>query len=309
MISERANRLAATAVSDISDPFVVTRLEADAIARDPALLIDGAGAMPPFGGKRLVMVNQAGSAVLKACKALIENPPPESITIITADSEINTRSALVKAFESSPRAAAMGCYADTGQSLAAMAKQVFDDASVTVDRDTMQWIVDHLGADRMASRSEIEKLVLLAGQGGHLDLASVREALGDGASIATSDIVKAAASGNRALLSKALERAVAEKITGENIIRAAMGYFHRLFRLSASIEEGMSRDQAFKSIKPPVFFSERDMMEGHLRHWSAQRCQRAIARLAEAEIQSRKGVDSTITAAQALISLSLAVRR
>lgn len=309
MVRERANRLAATAVSDISDPFAVTRLDADAVAKDPALLVDSAGAMPPFGGKRLVMVNQGGSALLKACKALIAAPPPESLTIITADSEVNTRSALVKAFEDSPRAAAMGCYADTGQSLAAMAKQVFDEAGITADRDAMQWITSHLGADRMASRSEIEKLVLLAGKGGHLDLETTRASLGDGATITTSDIIHAAASGQRPQLSKALERATAEQITGENIIRAAMGYFHRLFRISASMEEGLSRDQAFKAIKPPVFFSERDMIEDHLRYWNAQRCQKAISRLAEAELQSRRGVDSSVTAAQALISLSLVVRR
>lgn len=309
MIRERAGRLAAHAVDDISDPFAVTRLDPETIAKDPALLPDSAGAMPPFGGKRLVLVNDAGSALLKACKTLIENPPAESLTIITADSEVNTRSALVKAFEASPRAAAIGCYADTGASLAAMARQVFDEAGIRVDRDAMQWITSHLGADRMASRSEIEKLVLLSGPGGSLDLAIVRDALGDGASITTSDIVHAAASGNRPGLSTALERALAEQITGENIIRAAMSYFHRLFRLAASIEEGMSREQAFKAIKPPVFFSEKDMIEAHLRDWNATRCQRALARLAEAELQSRKGIDGSITAAQALISLSLVVRR
>lgn len=309
MIKERADRLARTAVPDVSDPFAVTRLEPDALANDPALLIDSAAAMPPFGGKRLVMISQAGSALLKACKALIDAPPPESLTIITADSDINTRSALVKAFEDSPCAAAMGCYADTGQSLATLARQVFDEAGITTDREAMQWITSHLGADRMASRSEIDKLVLLAGRSGHLDLAMVRDALGDGASITTADIVQAAASGNRAQLSKALERGAAEQITGENIIRAAMGYFHRLFRLAANIEGGMPRDQAFKSMRPPVFFSERDMLEDQLRHWNTQRCQRAIARLAEAELQSRRGVDASITAAQALISLSLVVRR
>ena len=309
MIKERAAMLAKQAVEDVNDPFSVTRIDPEDIAKDPALLPDSAGAMPPFGGKRLVIVHDAGADILKAGKALIENPPDESLTIITANSDINTRSALVKAFEESSRSAALGCYADSGASLAAIAKQVFDENRISIDREAMQWVVGHLGADRMASRSEIDKLVLLAGQGGKLDLTMVRQALGDGASIATSDIVHAAASGNRMSLSTALERAAADQIAGENIIRVAMAYFHRLFRLASSIEEGMSRDAAFKAIRPPVFFSEKDMIDHHLRYWNAARCQRAIARLAEAELQSRRGIDASISAAQALISLSLVVKR
>lgn len=309
LIRERADILSKHTVADINDPFAVTRLDADAVAKDPALLPDSAGAMPAFGGRRLVLVHHAGSALLKACKTLLENPPPESMTIITADSEVNTRSALVKAFEGSPRGAAIGCYADTGASLAALARQIFDENNISVDREAMQWLVSQLGADRMASRSEIDKLVLLAGAGGRLDLTMIREALGDGASIATTDIVHAAASGNRVQLSTALERAAADQISGENIIRAAMGYFHRLFQLSSGLEEGLSRDAAFKTVKPPVFFSEKPMVEDHLRYWNAGRCQRALSRLAEAERQSRRGVDASITAAQALISLSMVVRR
>ena len=309
LIRERADKLSRIAVQDIDDPFSTTQLDAAEIAKDPSLLIDSAGAMPAFGGMRLVRVNLVTGAALDACRNLLGNPPAESLTVLTGSDELNTRSALVKLFETSDRAAAIGCYPDTAQSLGAVARQAFDAFSIQVDRDAMGWITDHLGRDRMASRSEIDKLVLLAGEGGHLSLAEVQVALGDGASVTTTDIVHAAADGNLEKLSQALDRAQAEAIAGERILRSGIGYFHRLFRIAAAMEDGRSREEAIKSVKPPVFFSEKPKIEGHLRRWNAQRCRRAMDRLNTAELQCRQGIDAHVACGQALFSLALAARR
>lgn len=309
LIRERAETLYRLAVDDIQDPFSTTQLDANEIAKDPTLLIDSAGAMPAFGGVRLVRVNLVTGSCLDACRNLLENPPAESLTVLTGADELNTRSPLVKLFENSQRAAAIGCYPDTAQSLGQVVRDSFAAHSITVDRETMGWITDHLGADRMASRSEIDKLVLLAGEGGQLRLDDVRQALGDGASVATSDIIQAAADGNIRTLSQALDRAKAEAIAGERILRAGIGYFHRLFRIAAAMDEGHSREDAIKSVRPPVFFSERPKIEGHLRRWSSKRCRRAMERLNTAELQCRQGIDAHVACSQALFSLALAARR
>ena len=310
LMQERANDLGLKAVQDLQDPFSVTRLDPDDIAKDPAVLVDSAAAMPPTGGKRLVLVVDAGASILDACKNLLANPPAESLTVITANDSINTRSALVKLFEKENSAAALGCYHDTDKSLASIAQASFKEAGIEVDREAMQWITGHLGSDRMASRMEIEKLVLLAGNNGRLDLGTVREALGDGASASADDAIHAAASGNVTALGTALDRASDDGIEGERVLRIAIGYFGRLFRIGAAMENGMGRDEAFKSLRPPVFFTEQRQIEQHLRHWPPKLCRRAIDRLAEAEKQSRQGVPGATAAAQALLSLaSVAARR
>jgi len=309
LIRERAEKLCRLAVEDIQDPFSTTQLDAADIAKDPSLLVDSAGAMPAFGGMRLVRAHLVTSGCIEACRNLLQTPPAESLTVLTGSDELNTRSPLVKLFEASDRAAAIGCYPDTSQSLGQVARETFDAYSVQVDRDAMGYITDHLGADRMASRSEIDKLVLLAGDGGRLGLDDVRLALGDGASVTTSDIIHAAADGNIKKLSQGLDRAQAEAIAGERILRTGIGYFHRLFRIAAAMEEGHSREEAIKSVRPPVFFSERPKIEAHLRRWNAQRCRRAMDRLNAAELQSRQGIDAHVACGQALFSLALAARR
>ena len=308
LIVERATALGKASVADINDPFTTTRLEPDSLADDPALLLDSAAAISPMGGKRLVLVSDAGANVTEACKNLLANPPPESLTIIAANESINTKAALVKVFEDSKIAASIGCYADTTESLSRMAEEMFRAASIRVERDALAWIVSHLGADRMASRQEIEKLVLLAGEGGELSLTQTQEALGDGAQVAASDITYAVASGRFGVLGRALGRAEAEAIPGEALLGHAARYFARLYRISVAISEGSSTQDAIKSIKPPIFFMEQRQIEEHLRHWNQARARYALNRLSIAEKQGRKGVDSRLAASQALLDIANMVR-
>ena len=308
MINERSRNLAERYVSDINDPFCVTSLDGDAIAKDPTLLIDSAGAMPPMG-EYAVRVDRISSNGLAACKNLLASPAAESIVILTGDDDLNTKSALVKLFEQTDHAAALGCYADNNQSLGNLAADLFRQYNIRADRDVLAYITAHLGADRMASRSEIDKLVILAGQDGHLTLDQVQHALGDGADVSVNDAIHAAASGNMKGLSTALARLEQNAIAGEQVLRSGQFYFQRLFRISAAMETGLPRDQAMNSIRPPVFFNEKRMVESHLQHWSAPRCRRAIERLIEAEQQSRHGISSQTAAAQALTALAIAVKR
>ena len=309
MINERSKSLAQRYVHDINDPFSVTSLDGDAIAKDTSLLIDSAAAMPPMGGLRLVRVDRISSNGLAACKNLLASPPPESMVILSGDDDLTTKSALVKLFEQSDHAAAMGCYADNNQSLGQLAADLFKQYNIRADREVLAYITDHLGADRMASRSEIDKLVIFAGQDGHLTLENVQHALGDGASVSVNDAIHAAASGNMKTLSTTLARLEQNAIAGEQVLRSGQFYFQRLFRISAAMETGLPRDQAMNSVRPPVFFNEKRMVEGHLQHWSTQRCRRAIDRLIEAEQQSRRGISAQTAAAQALMALAMAARR
>jgi DNA polymerase-3 subunit delta len=309
LIKERAEVIAKKFVPDLTDPFAVTTLSADEVANDTSLLIDSASAIPALGGHRLVRMDQTGANCLNALKILLEQAPKQSLTVVVAGDDINTKSAMVKLFEKADHAAAIGCYADTDQSLAQIAQAAFRAHKINVDRDVMVWITQHLGSDRMVSRSEIDKLVIMAGEGGSLTLDQVKHALGDGAGINVNEAIFAAADGRIDGLSTALTRLQLDSIPGERLLRAAQNYFLRLYRITAAMDDGVSRDQAMGNIKPPIFFSEKRIVEGHLRLWPSAKCRRAIDRLVDAEKQSRRGVSADTAAAQAMIALALSVRR
>src|SRR2546423_13744131 len=54
LVSERVDAIVRASVDDPNDPFSLVRLDGDAIASDPARLVDEATTVPLFGGGRAI---------------------------------------------------------------------------------------------------------------------------------------------------------------------------------------------------------------------------------------------------------------
>src|SRR5256885_15251522 len=54
LVSERVDAIVRASVEDPNDPFSLARLDGDAVASDPARLVDEATTVPLFGGRRAV---------------------------------------------------------------------------------------------------------------------------------------------------------------------------------------------------------------------------------------------------------------
>ena len=309
LIVEHSKKIASHYVDDLDNPFSVTLLTGDDIIKDKALLLDSAAAIPALGGIRLVRIHGVDDKCFSAIENLLSSPPPESVTIISCNENVNTKSKLVKLFNQNDKAASIGCYDDNRQSVRDIIQETFRHSQIKADYEVINWISEHIGADRLASRSEIEKLTLLAGQGGVLTLKQVQHALGDGVNVTISDVIHAAANGNMQSLSTALERIQQESVASEALLRSGQRYFKRLFTMAVTLEKGAQIDQVLKSVSPPVFFSEQQIVKNHLRNWHSTRCQQAITRLLQAEKQTRQGLPQYTITAQAFMALALFARR
>eukprot|EP01035_Chromulina_nebulosa_P045155 gene45155-61174_t len=60
LVRERADALIASAVDDPKDPFALVRMDGDALAAQPSLLVEEAMTVPLFGGRRAIRI-RAGS--------------------------------------------------------------------------------------------------------------------------------------------------------------------------------------------------------------------------------------------------------
>lgn len=308
LVSERAKALCTKLVPDLNDPFAVTELTGEQIASDISLLYDSAAAIPAMGQKRLVRVFHASDAIAVAVSQILENPPKQATIVITSR-DLNTKSKLVKMLDSAKHVATIGCYPDQQRQIAQLAHDIFSNHNIKADQDAIAWITSHLGSDRLVSRSEIEKLAIMAGSNGHITLSMVMNALGDSASIAASQIVSSAASGDISGMSRHFDRAKVEGIAPEAIIRTSMSYFQRLFRLCCMMDQGINVTDAVSQYKPPIFFNEKPVISAQLNQWSSTKAMNALERLGQAEKQSRSGIPSETAIAQALLAICQMAKR
>ena len=306
--SSRSQQLAALYKDDLDDVFSVTRISGAGLSDEASKIADAAAEIPMFGA-RLVLVKASGTELLEACKLLLAHPVDDAMVIIDA-SDTSTKHAVVKLFEKSEIAAAIGCYPDNNGDIRQLAQSIFQQDNVSVDRDGLALIASRLGSDHAATRKELEKLALLAGPGGNLTSDMISQALGDSAVLAVDDVANAVANGHVPALSNALHKAWLEDANCVMIIRGCQTYFTRLRTLGYAVSAGQSPQSAVRSLRPPVHFELQNALIRHLKNWRPQRCMDIVNRLQDIEIviKSKTVADRTLTS-QSLLGLCLRARR
>jgi len=244
-------------------------------------------AMSLAGGRRIVRVRDAGDAAGALFQRFLAAPPPGDGVVVVEGGELPARSSLRRAFEDAAGAFAIPCYADGPRELEALAREVLGAHRVAVDADALAYLVDHLGGDRGASRRELEKLALYAGDGGRVGVAEATQSVGDSAAMTIDDIVLAAAEGDAAALERALMRAFLEGEMPVGVLRALMRHFQRLHLVQSRVAAGISEEDALRSLRPPLFFKLQDRFRRQLRLWPAARAAYALSLLTQAELNAK----------------------
>ncbi len=304
LVRERAAALARSRVADLADPFRVGLLSGAMLAERPDLLGDEAAALSPTGESRVVCVDAAGDRVAAAVETLLARPEAETLVVIEAG-ELTPRSLLRRLFERARDAAALPCYADDPGRLDALIRAELDAEGLSATEDALRFLCGRLGADRMITRSEIEKLVLYAGGSGRITLEEAVASCGAAAALTLDDLCNAAAAGDATALAAALDRLTGEGVAPVTVLRAVQRYFQRLEESLARISAGAAPDQAIKALRPPLFFKRAPVFRAALGRWTPRAAAAALDTLTAAEITCKSGTaPPEPVAAQALFAIA-----
>ena len=190
MIRDRAAALVRAVAGSLDDPFLVAELSRDDVGR----LADEAASLALTGGRRVVRLREATDAATEQVTAILKGPAP-ALVVLEA-SGLPTRSRLRSLVEAAPDGAAIACYPEEGRALADTIRAVLTEAGVGIDADALAWLSDQLGADRVSTRGEVEKLALYVGPGGRVDLDAAMACVGDLAGLSLDDALFAATEGD-----------------------------------------------------------------------------------------------------------------
>ncbi|MGD0432515.1 MAG: DNA polymerase III subunit delta [Acetobacteraceae bacterium] len=278
MIRERAAALVRAVAGSLDDPFLVVELARDDIARIP----DEAASLPMTGGRRVVRVREATDAAAAQIRTVLKSPAPG--LVVLEGPGLGTRSRLRTDLEAAPDGVAIGCYPEEGHALEATIRETLKQAGVSIDPDALSWLSGQLGADRAASRAELEKLALYAGNGARVDLEAAMACTGDLSGLSLDDALFAATAGDVATADRALELAIAEGAAPVQVLRAGIMHLQRLQRARLAMDEtGLSASEASKTLRPPIFYRRVGGFNRALGLWSSGALAAAINGLVDAE--------------------------
>ena len=287
------HELAQTAVRAIlgdraDDPFALVTLNEDDLKEDPGRLVDEVQSISMFGGKRVVLVRAAGDAFRKAMRTVLDLPASarEAFIVATAPG-LKRDSALARLFEKDERLAALPVYADDAGDLRTLILQVLSEHGLKPDQDALMALVSLLGADRAASRNELEKLVLYCHGRQRVTLADVRAVCSDAAAHLLPDMLDAFFAGNAREGTRLFAALLAEGLPGAAMLQATANHVAKLRELRALMARGLAPEEAVKRARPPIFFRRHPLLARQLKAWTPEKLDVADESIWQAMQQAR----------------------
>ena len=308
LVRERADVLARTVCPDLKDPFRVADLSGAALAADPARLADEAAQLSLIGGRRVIRVRDAADRLAGLFRGFLDAAPGDGFIVVEAG-DLPGSSALRRVFDTSPRAAAIGCYPDAPRDRAAVIRDTLRAHRITASGEATQYLVEHLGNDRLLTRAELEKLALYAGEGGHVELDDVRLSIGDSAALATDDAVMAAAEGDAARVDRVIDRVLQEGESAVSVVRAMLRHLQRLHVFAARVAAGTTAAEVVRTARPPIFYRQEDSFKRQLVLWNEVGLRAQLKRIAQAELHMKlTGLPADTVCREALLAVAQAAR-
>jgi len=310
LVSERARLIVRAFIDSMDDAFQLIRIEGDELANDPGRLADEVNTFGLFGGRRAIWV-KAGSRNLVPTFEPVFGTTLQDVIVVVEAGALKKDSGLRKAFERDRHAAAVECVHDTPEQL----RQIIDKAAkacgLAIDRDTTDLLSHTLGADRLTTRAELDKLLLYKHGGNRIDEADIAAIVADASALSLDAVMNAAFSGGLDLVDEAIQQAFVAGTDPGMLIGMAVRHAVMLHRAKLDAARGISQDVAIEKASRRAFnFTRKEVLARQLGLWSAESLARAIGLLGRALQESRYNARlGDVVATRAFWSVASAARR
>jgi DNA polymerase-3 subunit delta len=242
-------------------------------------------AMSMIGGRRVVRVREVTDAVLEPVRSALKT---DWDTLLVLEAPGLGKGKLRTFVEAAADGAAIGCYPEEGRALQESIRSMLAETGVSADADAIAWLAETAGGDRSVVRGEVEKLALLAGVGGRIDLDTARSCAGDSAGASADDGLLAAMRGDTIACDQAIEGAIAEGLAAIALLRMTLSHVQRVHLARLRMQSGMSASDAVRSLRPPVFFKAVGSVTASLALWSQEALVKAIEEGRQVEIACKQ---------------------
>ena len=244
-----------------------------AVKSDPASLVDEAGALSLFGGKRLIWIEPATKDVEEGIAALLDSPAVESPVVAIAGALPRT-SPLLKMAEASPQAIAFASYVPEGQDAERMVIDVGRRFGLKVSSPVAARLADACGNDQAIAAQELQKFALYIDASPQTPKALDESAIDDvGADNAEGDFLRLAdlaLAGEINELSEELARMPAGGSEAIPVVRSLQRRLMMLAPARARVERGERVDAVMTSLGRSLFWKDKSKVQRMLSKWSAE---------------------------------------
>lgn len=285
------------------DEMAVKQMQPEDIKDDPSILLDEISSVSFFADKKLTRIADAPDSIFQTIEEALPETSLENFLLLTAG-ELKPTSKLRKLYESSSDLLAVLCYKDDDVSIKSLLRGKLQQAGISADNDTIEFLASNLGEDRLITSSEIDKIITFVGSAKQLSFEEATQILADSSQITLTELAFALSARDSTKAEKSLARVFSQQIAAVAILRAVAWHFQRLLRVKVVVETSPNVDAAVKSLRPQVFFRQIPQFKMDVNRWNKRQLTDVLNLISQAELASKKGsIDEQIICRDTLLKL------
>lgn len=229
-----------------------------------------------FGGRKMVIISNAGDACAKHVSDLVSHSGL-CATVIVTGTDLRAGGGLRSLFEGAEDMAALACYTDDAKTLAALIRNELSAASgiQQITPDAMAYMTTHLGGDRGITRGFLRKIALYVHDKRVIDLSDVEKCLPDTGAADIDDFLYSLTAGHIQQTMMALDRLLYDNKEPNMLVRMLDGHFKKL---QTAVVNGQL---------PRLFWKVEEKFKMAIKIWPEPEITAVLTRLNELERQLR----------------------
>lgn len=303
----RVAALAEQVIRSLAAPEDVTRLQAQVLRSDPALLDDALRSQSFLGGRQLVYVTDVSDSHVKIVEPMLQSSAAVNFLVMVAGN-LGKSSPLRVLCEESAGFFAVPVYEDKPADILDLVGKRLSSEGLRFSEEAADRFMALCGTDRLLALNEAEKLLLYARGQAVISADDVSASCGDQAGFGVDALIDAALSGD----AMAADRMMYAFDDAElrSVLPVLSSHVSRLSTLRSDAERLGGVEAALRMAKPPVFFARKHAFSQQLRAFDSDglfRAQSAIEKTVE-ESRRMSGLAQELVS-RLLLSLAAEARR
>jgi DNA polymerase III subunit delta len=248
-----------------------------------------------FENEKLIIINRVTDKIISIIEEVLEKEI-EDVIIILNSRNLEKKSKLRNLFEKNKKTICVPFYEDNNQTLSAIASKFFRDNKIPISQQSINLIVNRSRGDRQNLKNELDKIENFIKNKKKIEISEILKITNLAENYSVTDLVDNC-------LAKNKKRTL--NILNENnynvddciiIIRTMLSKSKRLLKLIQEKNKSKNIDTAISSIRPPIFWKDKQIVKEQINNWSDKNVENLIFKINEIELLIKKN---------SLISLSV----
>ena len=272
----------------------------------PEILVDEVQTISMFNEQKIITIEQPIDKNIDLFESVFKELPDQTLIIVIANN-LTKNSKIRKFFEKSDNYFSCANYEDDFKSNSQQIQNLEKSINKNLHKDIKHYLNQNLSSDRMISKNEIDKIILLYAENDQIpELEHIKLIFNDNADLGLNKISQLTFSGQPNKVSINLNKIFDEGINPVAIIRVMLNYVQRIQATQIALKKNNDFDNAIKSLKPPVFWKDKDSFKLHCKKWPIKETALNFNLLVDTELNCKSNYSLTnILCERALINIAV----